>query len=321
MWPEFTETDKFGDLVIVMLAPLTQSIDQVPLIERIEYVPCPLFGERNADELVERLRPESFSVQQREQLLARNACSGASNGSESPCCDVPLLTYSEERYLFCRMNFARYNAERLRQKLPRCRNPACVRIELQALLAEALGIRNHIVIANNRLAISLAKDFTDSAQPVDEATSEAVVPLIRAVELFDFSRGYRFSTYATHAIRNALLRWRKKRSQHNRREATGARFDFNQVPETRPAELHLSAQFETRREDIARLLAHLTTREKDIMNFRFGLADEATPHTFKQIGRRIGLSKERVRVIARRALERIQEATSHNHLDWPEDSL
>ena len=218
-----------------MLAPLTQSIDQVPLIERIEYVPCPLFTERNADELVVRLRPESYSVQQREQLLARNARPGASNGSgsESGWCEVPLLTPAEEHYLFCRMNFARYNAERLRQKLPRCRNPACVRIEIQTLLAESLGIRNRIISANLRLAISLAKDFTDSAQPVDEATSEAVVPLIRAVELFDFSRGYRFSTYATHAIRNALLRSRKKRSQHNRREAAGARFDFNQVPETR----------------------------------------------------------------------------------------
>ena len=69
------------------------------------------------------------------------------------------------------------------------------------------------------------------------------------------------------------------------------------------------------------MLAHLTTREKEIMTYRFGLADEATPHTFKQIGKQIGLSKERVRVIARRALERIQEATSHDQIDWPEDSL
>ena len=69
--------------------------------------------------------------------------------------------------------------------------------EVERLLGEALAIRAQIVRANLRLALSLVKKLIRPDQDFAELVSDGFVALIRAVERFDFSRGYKFSTYAS----------------------------------------------------------------------------------------------------------------------------
>jgi len=158
----------------------------------------PIFSEPDAERLVEALNPGTSTSPQPHPPPA-----GSSSGL-TVLCGAPLLSKEEERYLFYRMNYAKFVAEGLWMK--RSRRRRCVLDQMESLLDEATRIRNRIVESNLRLVVSIAKHFADSTAPLDERVSEAILPLIRAVELFDISRGYCFSTYATNAIRNVFLR-------------------------------------------------------------------------------------------------------------------
>ena len=115
------------------------------------------------------------------------------------------------------MNYLKFRVFRLRQCLdPETATVAQV-VEIESLVREALGIRNHIVESNLRLVTARAKKFASSSGlPLDELISEGNIGLVQAVEHFDFSRGTKLSTYATWAITNKLLAY----LQRARRESS-----------------------------------------------------------------------------------------------------
>jgi len=162
-----------------------------------------IFSEPDAEGLVEALNPGTSSSSQPHPPPA-----GSSSDLAVPC-GAPLLSKEEERYLFCWMNYAKFVAEGLWIK--RSRRRSCVLDQMESLLDEATRIRNRIIESNLRLVVSSAKHFTDLTAPLDERVSEAIFPLICAVELFEFLWRYCFSTYATSAIRNVFLCSRARR--------------------------------------------------------------------------------------------------------------
>jgi RNA polymerase sigma factor (sigma-70 family) len=218
---------------------------------------------------------------------------------------TPLLTAAGERFLFRKFNYLKYHANTLRAKLHR-RRPQQRRVEqIERLLREATQTRNLIVQANLRLAAALAGKFAVSRADYEELLSEAHLILVNAVDKFDFSRGYRFSTYATHAIQRHFFRVLRRRQRRKERE-TGASPELLSSL-VRPLEEQPIWNPQAAAELIGRLDDCLDPRERTIVTERFGLAGGAAAETLKQVADRVGLSKERVRQIQLRAIEKLQD--------------
>jgi len=221
--------------------------------------------------------------------------------------EISLLTGLEEERLFSLMNLLKFQAHLLQQDL-RVEAPSIRNMNrIERLLARASEVRNHIVRANLRLIVALAKKFALSRTHFEDLISEGHLPLIRAVELFDFSRGNRFSTYATWAVRNHFLRNRKDEARNQERFHDGEPFAIDHATDERISWQADETRRTARQTLVDGLLEHLTDRERKIVQARFGLNGQQSEQTLLEIGKNIGLSKERVRQLAVRALEKLAE--------------
>ncbi len=219
--------------------------------------------------------------------------------------DVHLLDQEAERDLFRRYNYLKFKADKCRTHIDmeRVRTPQLKNIEM--LLVRANVIKNRIIRANLRLVVSIAKKHIGGAQTLFELISDGNVSLIRAVEKFDYSRGFRFSTYASWAIMRNFARSVPKERYLLDHFATGHDEVLDVAASLRiydPNELNLSEL----RESLDVMMAHLSSMERSILIDHFGLDEEGNAKTLDQLGRRLGISKERVRQIEIQALKKLR---------------
>ncbi len=116
---------------------------------------------------------------------------------------VPLLTKDQEVWLATRMEKAEHAREEFasdKRVYPRRRR------ELDAIIEDGLAAREHLVTANSRLVISVAKKYIGRGVPFLDLIQEGNIGLLRAAKKFDYHRGHKFSTYATWWIRQAVTR-------------------------------------------------------------------------------------------------------------------
>src|SRR6188474_1469888 len=115
---------------------------------------------------------------------------------------VPLLTAEEEVKLAQRIERGRMSREELAKgnASPRRRS------ELRKLIEDGWAAREHLITANSRLVISVAKKYMGRGVPFLDLIQEGNIGLIRATKKFDYRRGHKFSTYATWWIRQAVTR-------------------------------------------------------------------------------------------------------------------
>ena len=221
-------------------------------------------------------------------------------------CEAPLLTPTEEKNLFTWMNYDRFRANALRATLSVDRPSAVKLKKIEDWIARADSIRNHIVHANTRLVISIVKTLADERNRFDELLSEGTVCLMRVVDKFNIERGFRFSTYATSAIRRELWRLVQRNHRDRQRYATG-----NEELNTRPGR-NLGDRIDEatwRRIDrnLNGILSQLDEREAFIVKQRYGLTTDGRKRTFQSLGDELGVCKERVRQLEIRAMKKLEE--------------
>ncbi|MEZ6087969.1 MAG: sigma-70 family RNA polymerase sigma factor [Pirellulaceae bacterium] len=253
----------------------------------------------------ERLFSEDLQLV-RDEPIAKSARQGLPTHLER-LCSAGLLTPEQETGLFERMNFLLHAASQCRSNLD-SRKPSANKLDrIALLLALADWHRDRIIEANLRLVFSIVKKFVNPYVTFDDLLGDGMLALIRAVEKFDYARGFRFSTYATQVVRRNSYRLVVQKQADRSRMVDG--LDELGLDEAEiPRESSISEQrWHQLRSRMAVLLDALDRREKLIIRARFSLGSHSKVQTLQAIAKRLGVSKERVRQIEKRALEKLQE--------------
>ena len=222
-------------------------------------------------------------------------------------CEIPLLTAADEQTLFRRMNFLKYQANLRRARL---REDSCGSAdldEIEELLASADLIRNRIVHANMRLVMSIVKHYITDSMAFDDLLSEGAAALLRAAEKFDFSRGFRFSTYVTKVVRREVFRMVMAVKRQGDRFTTGSWEFLGEQSEEHVEELENEVDLASLRGDLLEFFGRLDPREQSVLRARFGLDGAERAPSLNELGQRMGVSKERVRQLEMRAVKKLQK--------------
>ena len=281
---------------------------------------------------------------------------------------VPLLTAAEEVDLAKRMEAGRDSRHRLNHEQVDWEE----REQLLWLVRDGRAAQEHLIKANSRLVVSVAKKYVGRGVPFLDLIQEGNIGLIRAVKKFDYCRGYKFSTYATWWIRQAVTRAIADQGrtirvpvhmyeQINRLTRTSRQLvqELGRDPTTeeiaeelgvtprkvehimrvsqRPLSLEMpvgeeedsylgdfiededadspqdSAGRQILREVIDEIFQSLSPREVRILQLRFGLVDGYN-YTLEEVGRKFGVTRERIRQIEAQALSRLRHPSRSRRL-------
>ena len=228
--------------------------------------------------------------------------------------DAPLLSAKGEEFLFRKMNYLKWRAMQMRSSLS-ARRPSVAKMdEIERCLEEAEEVRNRIARSNLRLVAAIARKFSSATMDYEDLISEGNVVLLNAVNKFDYSRGFRFSTYATHAVQRHFYRqMQKKQKQKTTEIATSA--EILEETESQPDEsFHNPKLYELAKRLIADFGDTLDEREHAIVLGRFGLGDDGAPQTLKTLAGELDLSKERVRQLQVRAIEKLRQHAAEQRM-------
>ncbi|MAT44560.1 MAG: RNA polymerase subunit sigma [Anaerolineaceae bacterium] len=273
---------------------------------------------------------------------------------------VPLLTAEEEVELAQRIERGRM----AREELAKGHVLNDRRSQLRKLIEDGWDGREHLITANSRLVISVAKKYMGRGVPFLDLIQEGNIGLIRATKKFDYRRGHKFSTYATWWIRQAVTRAiadqgrtirvpvhmgdqinKLLRIQHQLTQKLGREPSVEELAETldvtpkkvenmiqvarRPLSLETptddeedsvlgdfieddeapppddTATYNLLKEHLEEVLSDLPPREVRILQLRYGLLD-GQAYTLEEVGRKMGVTRERVRQIEAQALSRLR---------------
>jgi RNA polymerase primary sigma factor len=172
-------------------------------------VPAEAVAEEDADEAAEFTwdEEESEALRQARKDAEMTASADSVRAYLKQIGKVALLNAEEEVDLAKRIEAGLYAAERLRQAEEAGEKlPLQARRDLRWIVRDGERAKNHLLEANLRLVVSLAKRYTGRGMAFLDLIQEGNLGLIRAVEKFDYTKGYKFSTYATWWIRQAITR-------------------------------------------------------------------------------------------------------------------
>lgn len=277
----------------------------------LDYMPSDEFERPDADEVILGPPPEGEPQVRKSRLPPGLPAYLAS------LYETPLLNREQEAHVFRKYNYLKHKAAKLREGLDPSRARRRLMDEIEDLYKQAVAVKNQIVRANLRLVVSIAKRHVGSADNFFELVSDGNMSLIRAAEKFDYARGNKFSTYASWAIMKNFARTIPKESKHRDRFRTSQDELFAGTQEHRTDQRQLEGAQVVRERQIGKMLRRLDEREHRIIASRFGLRRGEEPRTLQQVGEELGVTKERVRQIEARALNKLRQAADEEHIDEP----
>jgi RNA polymerase primary sigma factor/RNA polymerase sigma factor len=283
----------------VILAERAAHVMQLPL----DFMPNALFTRKSAEKVVDQPYPgptDAKRVRRPSGLPAYLAS----------LYEVPLLTREQEVWLFRRYNYLKYKAATLREQVDVERPNARLMDQIERLHDEAVQIKNRIVRANLRLVVSIAKRRVAPGDGFFDLVSDGNMSLIRAVEKFDYARGNKFSTYASWAIMKNYARTIPDEHKHRDRFRAADMELLQSAADRREDESQRRIAASDRLAQVGRFLDRLDSREQTIVIRRYGLDHRHEPQTLKEVGSALGVTKERVRQIEAKALEKLREAAA-----------
>jgi RNA polymerase primary sigma factor/RNA polymerase sigma factor len=281
-----------------------QRIMELPL----DFIPNPRFSRKGADKAILGPMPQSESPPKKVRRPSGLPPYLAS------LYEMPLLTREQEAYLFRKYNYLKYKAAKLRKQLDPSQPKSSLMDQIEELHQQAVATKNEIARANLRLVVSIAKRHVTPDQNFFELVSDGNMSLLRAIEKFDFSRGNKFSTYASWAIMKNFARTIPGEFKHRDRFRTSQDELFAATQEHRGSPLVEESVQQTREEQIERILRRLDEREQKIIKDRFGLDHSQEPQTLKEVGASLGVTKERIRQIEARALSKLRQAAQEEKI-------
>jgi len=283
----------------VILGQRAEHIRQLPL----DYMPNALFSRASAEKVVNQPFPGPVEVKKVRRPSGLPAYLAS-------LYEVPLLTREQEVWLFRKFNYLKHKAAQLREQLDPERPNARLMDQIERLYDEIVELKNRIVRSNLRLVVSIAKRRVSPGDSFFDLVSDGNMSLIRAVEKFDYARGNKFSTYASWAIMKNYARTIP--DEHRRRDRfRAADMEMLQTATDRRAdEYQQRLAASDRLQQVSKFLDRLDQREQTIIIRRYGLDHEREPQTLKEVGSALGVTKERVRQIEAKALEKLREAAA-----------
>jgi RNA polymerase sigma factor (sigma-70 family) len=219
---------------------------------------------------------------------------------------VPLLTKQQEVALFRKMNYLRYKADTLRDQIEPATATAKQLDEIERLVDEATAVKNQITQANLRLVVSIAKRHARPTHDFFELVSDGNISLMRAVDKFDYSRGFKFSTYSSWAIIKNFARSVPEQRVHQDRYQTGRDELLEKCVGVTPEEYE-GDFLPAARSVLDRMLDTLDGRDAAILRQRHGLDNQGRSQTLEQVGKSFGVSKERIRQLESRAMNKLRD--------------
>lgn len=230
---------------------------------------------------------------------------------------VPLLTRAQEQFYFRKFNYLKFRFRQLRDAAGTGKLPVKTLAQLESLMDEITAIRNHLIRSNLRLVVSIAKKYLRSGIAFFDLVSDGNVSLMRAIEKFDYSRGNKFSTYATWAILKNFARSIPTEHRRLDRFRTGQDEVFQSRAELKGAQSSDEQVNASQRAIIRELLSELDGREQAVLARRFGLVEGTEPETLEQVGSQLGVTKERIRQIEVKSLEKLRRIAERKKCEIP----
>jgi RNA polymerase sigma factor (sigma-70 family) len=279
---------------------------------RLEYMPHPSFDDPDAREAILGPMPPPADGKSPRRTKAPKGLPPYL----ASLYEVPLLGREQEAHLFRKMNYLKFLACRLRDTVDPARAKAADLDEVERLQEEALAVKNQVIRSNLRLVVSIAKRHVGPSNNFFELVSDGNMSLIRAVEKFDYARGNKFSTYASWAIMKNYARTIPEENYRRDRFVTGHEEMFETAADNRADEHEYESALKRMREAVKGMLGRLDDRERRIIVSRYGL-NGVNEQTLEQLGKELGITKERVRQIESRAQDKLRRFASEEKLDLP----
>jgi RNA polymerase primary sigma factor len=281
---------------------LRERLEQL-LEENYSYIDSPMFRHKNAER-------ELFANQPDPELPPTAWYQPTAEDIESEIAKSPkLMTAAEERMMFLRFNFAKWHLCELQKHLLKTGLTRDEAAEFLSWHRRYEHFREYLVRTNLALVLAMAKRTRLGQVDFAEIVSEGNMALLRAVDKFNVERGFKFSTYACRAILKAFSRTAMKASRHRTRFPVEFEPDLEKSDWTdRRRETVEEECIDELKNIVDRNLAELTTVEQTVIRRRFNWQEQAeSPLTLEEVGRIIGVTKERVRQIQNKALAKIKQ--------------
>ena len=283
------------------------------LSDEISYIDSPEFTKRNAFKRIYRNAPQINrpDVSWYRPLMG-DVRSKAKNSATPGRKSSVVLSKDEERALFLKFNYARHLQAEIQSKLGRKIPTKSVKTKLLHWHKVAERYREQITETNLALVLAMAKRLKLSDVDFADLVSEGNMALMRSVDKFDCERGFKFSTYACRAILKAFSRQGMKNARYKQRFPT----EFDSTLEKSDHLETLRSRHERECADEVKHIvlnnsARLSEVELAVIGLRFGITNDPDPRarkpkTLEQVGKVVGVTKERVRQIQNKAIKKIR---------------